>query len=190
MLSLRADGIISNLMWLGRYEGRLSTNQASLDQEGVSWIIRTSDVMAKAFAPEAPASEEAYKAISALLKKGTTNVALCQSMDRARIVVRAEMAQRKMYILMPGQSLPKNDQPALPEPVTGLKGSSGGRPPKAFWEDLWAEIARQLYEGDLKPDKQVDIENAMNIWLDENGHLAGETQVRERARKLFKTISK
>ncbi|WP_196232981.1 hypothetical protein [Sphingomonas segetis] len=51
-------------------------------------------------------------------------------------------------------------------------------------------MARQLYGGDLQPKRQADIEKAMHDWLSANGHTAGETQVRERARKLWQTIEK
>jgi hypothetical protein len=68
----------------------------------------------------------------------------------------------------------------IDSPKTG-----GGRPSKVFWDDLWAEIAKQLYVGDLKPDRQADIERAMHDWITANGYSSGETQVRERARKLF-----
>lgn len=66
--------------------------------------------------------------------------------------------------------------------------TAGGRPPKAYWEPLLIEMARQLYVGDFKPDRQSDIEAAMHDWLTANGHAAGETQVRERARALFKAL--
>jgi hypothetical protein len=63
-----------------------------------------------------------------------------------------------------------------------------GRPPKAWWDDLWVEMCRQLYEGDLKPVRQADIEKAMHAWLNANDHEASEMTVRTRARKLFAAI--
>lgn len=65
----------------------------------------------------------------------------------------------------------------------------GGRPPKPWWDDLWAEMARQLYNGDLKPARQADIESAMATWLTGQGHSASEGAIRTRARKLFAAIS-
>ncbi|WP_316161350.1 MULTISPECIES: hypothetical protein [unclassified Bradyrhizobium] len=65
---------------------------------------------------------------------------------------------------------------------------AGGRPPAEWWDDLWVEICRQLYEGDLKPEKQADIEQAMLTWLTAKGHNANESTVRPRARKLWAAI--
>jgi hypothetical protein len=65
---------------------------------------------------------------------------------------------------------------------------SGGRPTKPFWDQLWASVAAQLYNGDLKPTRQADIERAMHDWLalcDEN---AGETAVRAKAKLLWTAI--
>ncbi|WP_454641589.1 DUF2513 domain-containing protein [Bradyrhizobium liaoningense] len=66
--------------------------------------------------------------------------------------------------------------------------AKGGRYPAEFWDDLWVEIGRQLYEGDLKPKKQVDIEGAMMDWLASRGETPGVTTIRERARKLWQAI--
>lgn len=65
---------------------------------------------------------------------------------------------------------------------------AGGRPPKAFWDDLWANIAAQLYNGDLKPERQADIEKAMHDWLALNDQNAGETAVRAKAKLLWLAI--
>jgi hypothetical protein len=66
----------------------------------------------------------------------------------------------------------------------------GGRPKADWWEDLWIEICRQLYVGDLKPKTQADIERAMHQWISDNDHTAGGTTVRDRASKLWRAISK
>ena len=68
--------------------------------------------------------------------------------------------------------------------------NKGGRPPRGFWEELWVEIARQLYIGDLKPKTQADIEAAMHQWISDQGHEAGGTTVRDRARMLWRVIEK
>lgn len=65
----------------------------------------------------------------------------------------------------------------------------GGRPPKPFWDQLWAAIAAQLHNGDLDPKRQADIERAMHDWLVANSHDAGETAVRAKARLLWDAIS-
>lgn len=66
----------------------------------------------------------------------------------------------------------------------------GGRPTALWWDDLWVEIARQLYVGDLQPDNQAVIESAMLNWLTAHGFEAGETTIRERARKLFRSLNR
>ena len=63
--------------------------------------------------------------------------------------------------------------------------SKGGRPPAEWWDDLWIEIARQLYSGELIPKTQSDIVNAMQEWLAMNEHSASDSTLKSRARKLF-----
>jgi hypothetical protein len=65
----------------------------------------------------------------------------------------------------------------------------GGRPPADWWDDLWIEICRQLFTGDLKPAKQAHVENAMKTWAAQNGHDVGDSSIRPRARKLFSAIT-
>lgn len=67
--------------------------------------------------------------------------------------------------------------------------TTGGRPAKPFWDQLWAAVAAQLYNGDLKPKRQADIERAMHEWLVANGHEAGETAVRAKAKLLWDAIN-
>ena len=74
------------------------------------------------------------------------------------------------------------------QPVSTAR-HAGGRPPKPFWDQLWPFIAAQLYNGDLKPVRQSDIEKSMSDWLTANGHDAGESTVRRAARALWKAIS-
>ncbi len=64
----------------------------------------------------------------------------------------------------------------------------GGRPKADWWEDLWIEICRQLYEGILIPKTQADIERAMQQWISNHDKAAGDTTVRDRARKLWLAI--
>jgi hypothetical protein len=73
--------------------------------------------------------------------------------------------------------------------VTSSNRPKGGRPAAEWWDDLWVEICRQLYLGDLKPKMQSDIERAMLDWLANRGTTAAESTVRGRARKLWDAIS-
>lgn len=65
-----------------------------------------------------------------------------------------------------------------------------GRPSATWWEDLWIEIARQLYAGDLDHQSQAAIEKSMHNWIATQGHEAGETTVRDRARRLFQALNR
>lgn len=82
------------------------------------------------------------------------------------------------------------DHAASREPKAPPAKSAGGRPPKPFWDQLWPFIAGQLYVGDLKPERQADIEKAMSDWILANGHDAGESTVRRAARALWQAISR
>lgn len=64
----------------------------------------------------------------------------------------------------------------------------GGRPTKLYWEPLLIEMARQLHAGDLQPKSQAEVQRAMHDWLAEQGHIAGDTQVKGRARLLWDAI--
>ena len=64
--------------------------------------------------------------------------------------------------------------------------NQGGAPPKAWWDDFWIEICGRIYDGDLKPEKQADLERAMHDWAVQHGHDVGETTIKNAAWKLFK----
>jgi hypothetical protein len=83
-------------------------------------------------------------------------------------------------VMHPVQEPPNRPDPTLPEP------NKGGRPRKDWWDDFWIDICQQIYEGDLKPAKQADLERAMHDWVINHGHEAGETSIKNAARKLFK----
>jgi hypothetical protein len=76
---------------------------------------------------------------------------------------------------------------AAPVPVLAIT-PKGGRPPKAYWQRLWIEMARQLYEGDLKPERQADIEKAMTDWLAAQGEHPSERTIRDAARDLWQAV--
>ena len=68
--------------------------------------------------------------------------------------------------------------------------AKGGRPPAEWWDDLWIEMCRALYVGDLQPQRQADIEKAMNDWIASKGESAAFSTVRSRARKLWQALSR
>jgi len=63
--------------------------------------------------------------------------------------------------------------------------NKGGRPPAEWWDDLWIEIFRQIWLGDLKPKVQADIEDAMMTWAVSKDHNPATSTIRARARKLW-----
>ena len=75
-----------------------------------------------------------------------------------------------------------------PAPEQAVK-NPGGKPLAKHWDAMWASIAVQLYEGDLKPNVQADIERAMLDWFARENITIGETSVRGRARQLWQKIS-
>jgi hypothetical protein len=66
---------------------------------------------------------------------------------------------------------------------------AGGRPAAAWWDDLWIEICRQLYAGDLQPKKQADVESAMMDWASKQGHDPAPSTIRSRTRKLWTALN-
>lgn len=74
--------------------------------------------------------------------------------------------------------------------ATLMATKKGGRPPAEFWDDMWAEIAVSLYNGDLDPKTQADVERAMATWIDANGHSAADSTIRGRARRLWDRIAR
>lgn len=87
---------------------------------------------------------------------------------------------------------PDTPQPMIPAPgVTSEAAAAknkGGRPPAEFWDDMWAAIAVQLYDGTLQPKTQADVERAMAEWITANGHDAASSTIRGRARRLATTL--
>jgi hypothetical protein len=187
MIKLNADGYSKCLMWLGFYEGLLHTFEVTLTQSNLDFIAKSCQQLADAFEGDLPASTGAARTIVREMAATVTYVRLRVLLDQFKATLTSEMKDRRMIVLPRGE---EQSRPNALTPPTPISRRAGGRPAKAWWDDLWAEIAKQLYDGDLKPDRQVDIESAMHDWIAKTGHSAGETQVRERARKLFILMNK
>jgi hypothetical protein len=78
--------------------------------------------------------------------------------------------------------------PGPPVPTPTASAAPGGRPAAEWWDDLWIEICRQLYGGELNPKKQADIEKAMTDWLAKRDEHPSGSTIRSRARKLWHAI--
>ena len=111
------------------------------------------------------------------------------SVEAAALALFSEMEskiERKVDIVEFQLSPPPREQ-TPPTPTEQV--SKTGRRPAPFWDDMWASIARDLYEGDLKPHTQADVEQAMLRWIEDHGHSAAVSTVRARARRLWDLIS-
>lgn len=68
------------------------------------------------------------------------------------------------------------------------KKNCGGKPLARHWDEMWAEIAVRLWNGDLQPQSQADVKRAMLDWLSANNIDAGDSTVVPRARQLWQKI--
>ncbi len=75
-------------------------------------------------------------------------------------------------------------------PPSESNGGQKGRPPAAYWDELWCAVWGDIFRGDLQPKSQADVQNAMLNWLEAHGHSAGESTVKPRARRLFLEITR
>lgn len=107
--------------------------------------------------------------------------------DQILAIVPNEMAAALPRTYLPNS----NDQKKQPEPKTETPTleRKGGRPAAPYWDDLWIEICRALYAGELIPKKQSDVEKAMHDWLATKDQSAADSTVRARARKLWDAIN-
>jgi len=64
----------------------------------------------------------------------------------------------------------------------------GGRPPADWWDDLWVEMCRQIFAGELIPKRQADIQKAMQQWCSDHGHSDASSTIRPRASKLWNAV--
>lgn len=102
--------------------------------------------------------------------------------------MRADIDARLAILSYEFQKAPGVELSAPKRGETLSPAKMGGRPPSAFWDDLWAAIGTALYVGKLFPKSQADIERAMADWLDANGHSAAPSTIRARARRLWDGI--
>jgi hypothetical protein len=78
------------------------------------------------------------------------------------------------------------DTGKIQAPIAPPPANKGGRPRKDWWDDFWIEICQMIYEGDLKPKSQAELERAMLDWVSDHGYDVGETTIKNAAKKLFK----
>ena len=73
--------------------------------------------------------------------------------------------------------------------LSGKAKNTGGRPPAPFADDLMCAVWASIYRGDLKPQRQADVERAIKDWAVAQGHELGDTSAREKARKIWAAMN-
>jgi hypothetical protein len=103
---------------------------------------------------------------------------------------------RKHHLEAFGVAFSRNGIETLVAPAMAILGAPapskvrpGGRPRAEWWDDLWVEMCRKLWNGDLKPKRQSDIESAMLEWASAHGHNPAVSTMRGRAQKLWKALN-
>lgn len=70
-------------------------------------------------------------------------------------------------------------------PAVAVAKHPGGAPPKPWWDDLWVEMFRQIWEAELQPTAMSHIADAMLQWASDHGHQLSESTAKRAARKLW-----
>jgi len=78
-----------------------------------------------------------------------------------------------------GATLPQESQ---------ITKNPGGKPLAKHWDEMWAAIAAQLWNGVIEPKSQKDVKKAMFDWFNEAGIEIGDTAVTQRARQLWQAM--
>ena len=63
-----------------------------------------------------------------------------------------------------------------------------GRPSKPFWDDMWVEIVRRVYEDGYQPASIAEIAGDMMQWAADHGHDMSDSTAKRAARKLFEVF--
>jgi hypothetical protein len=118
----------------------------------------------------------------------STSRAARELFDRSGRLLKQRLELYRFTFTKPISSpLPKSNTAQIvgPQPASLKTNIKGGRPLAEHWDDMWAAVAFALYNGDLVPKSQADIENEMLGWLEANGLAAATSTVRGRARRLW-----
>jgi hypothetical protein len=75
-----------------------------------------------------------------------------------------------------------------PAPRDSSHRNAGGKPLAKHWDAMWADIAVQLWTGDLQPLSQADVKRAMQRWFDDHEIDVGDTALVDRARQLWQRM--
>jgi hypothetical protein len=79
------------------------------------------------------------------------------------------------------------------EPVKPLMTTRGGSQPKAYWEDAIGHVWSMIYNNELKPSRQADIEAALSDRINNQSHPDDKppstAATRQRAKAIWKRFS-
>lgn len=96
----------------------------------------------------------------------------------------APVSAPKTAQIRPG-SLPPGSSVLADGPVP----NKGGRPAKAWWQDFWVEMCCRVFDGSIHPTAtQAAIQEQMHQWVSDHDHEAGETVLKEAAKKLSQAL--
>ncbi len=143
------------------------------------------------FFNEARRDLENDKVIPIVLNKNATGAAgkaFWQLFDDTIARLQRQKDIRMFSFTKPAPSSRVEFASRLSKPAKAAAQNRGGMPLAKHWDSMWAAIAVQLYDGDLKPETQADIERAMSEWFAAQNIDVGETSVRNRARILWQSI--
>src|SRR6185503_826149 len=82
----------------------------------------------------------------------------------------------------------KRETPVLRLPSAQKNLKRRGPKPKAFWAQMIEDIKASISTGELRALCQADIERAMAAWLVEHDEDAGESTIRNYARKVWEGV--
>ena len=187
MIEIKGSDYSSDIIWLGLIEGYLHSPTATLSSKNIKSIIRTCEKLQDALADELPATASVLKFIQNELRATTTHPKVRSRLNQFRTTLHAESGKFKILIISHKEATPVLQGPQKTVAITSTL-NKGGRPSKSWWEDCIIEISRQIYLGELKPKRQADVAKAMHEWIASNDYEVGETQVKQRARKVFDAL--
>lgn len=75
-----------------------------------------------------------------------------------------------------------------PVPVTRDSSNTGGRPPKANWEQGLIYLFGKIYREGWKPKNIEEVNSELQNWLENESFEVSDTASRERARMLFRAL--
>lgn len=130
-----------------------------------------------------------------VIRKATGNSPADSIADAARNMFNETKTrlERQLEILSFDFAAPDTEMPSASPSIAVESSESkmrGGRALAKHWDQMWSALAVALYNGDLQPEKQADIECAMKDFLERKNLDVSDSAIRERARILWQDYQK